>query len=123
MVSNITEQNNNSNGWAIAALVIALLMAFTSKSCAQQQIDTMLCKIECIQKIVVQPSVNGKTQKYFAVYKDEKLDFHEIIPIPKSVVTYIETCKTNNIQPNLGIRLRNGIVSSIIRYKTKFIKK
>lgn len=124
MCSNITEQQGRPNGWLVALLVIILLLLLTHRASAQTaQIDTMLCKVECIEKIVVQPSANGKSQKYFAVYKDSKLDFNEIISVPKSVVTYIETCKANNLKPNLGIRLRNGVVSSIVRYKTKFIKR
>ena len=36
---------------------------------------------------------------------------------------YIEMCKQNSIKPTLGIKLRNGVVSTIIRYKVKFVRK
>lgn len=98
----------------------------TSKCHAQQQkavIDTMACKVECIKQIVQKPSSNGKTVKYLAVYIDKSAGFSEIIPISKSVVDYIGTCKQFSIEPTLGIRLRNGVITSIVRYKIKFVHK
>lgn len=41
----------------------------------------------------------------------------------KSVVDYINTCKQFSIEPTLGIRLRNGVITSIVRYKIKFVHK
>lgn len=95
----------------------------TSKCQAQQKavIDTMSCKVECIKQIVQQPSSNGKTVKYLAVYVDKSAGFSEVIPISKSVVDYISTCKQFSITPNIGIRLRNGVITSIVRYKIKFV--
>lgn len=97
----------------------------TSKCHAQQKaaIDTMACKVECIKQIVQKPSANGKTVKYLAVYVDKSAGFSEIIPISKSVVDYISTCKQFSIEPTLGIRLRNGVITSIVRYKIKFVHK
>lgn len=97
----------------------------TSKCHAQQKavIDTMTCKVECIKQIVQQPNSNGKTVKYLAVYVDKSAGFSEIIPISKSVVDYINTCKQFSIKPTLGIRLRNGVITSIVRYKIKFVHK
>ena len=97
----------------------------TSKCQAQQKaaIDTMVCKVECIKQIVQKPSSNGKTVKYLAVYIDKSAGFSEIIPISKSVVDYISTCKQFSLEPTLGIRLRNGVITSIVRYKIKFVHK
>ena len=97
----------------------------TSKCNAQQKaaIDTMVCKVECIKQIVQQPSDNGKAVKYLAAYIDKSAGFSEIIPISKSVVDYINTCKQFSIDPTLGIRLRNGVITSIVRYKIKFVRK
>ena len=97
----------------------------TSKCQAQQKavIDTMTCKVECIKQIVQQPSSNGKTVKYMAAYIDKSAGFSEVIPISKSVVDYINTCKQFSIEPTLGIRLRNGVITSIVRYKIKFVRK
>lgn len=116
---------NHSPGPIIAIVVIAILLLMTSKCHAQQKavIDTMVCKVECIKQIVQQPSSNGKTVKYLAVYVDKSAKFSEVIPISKSVVDYINTCKRFSIEPTLGIRLRNGVISSIVRYKIKFVHK
>lgn len=109
----------------IAIVVIMILLFITSKCQAQQKavIDTMVCKVECIKQIVQQPSSNGKTVKYLAAYVDKSAGFSEIIPISKSVVDYISTCKQFSIEPTLGIRLRNGVITSIVRYKIKFVHK
>ncbi len=109
----------------IAIVIIVILLLLTSKCQAQQKavIDTMVCKVECIKQIVQQPSSNGKTVKYLAVYVDKSAKFSEVIPISKSVVDYINTCKRFSIEPILGIKLRNGVISSIVRYKIKFVHK
>ena len=118
------EKQDHSPDPLIAIIVIMILLFMTSKCQAQQKaaIDTMVCKVECI-KIVQKPSVNGKTVKYMAVYVDKSAGFSEIIPISKSVVDYISTCKQFSIEPTLGIRLRNGVITSIVRYKIKFVHK
>lgn len=109
----------------IAIIVIMILLFMTSKCHAQQKaaIDTMACKVECIKQIVQKPSANGKTVKYLAVYVDKSAGFSEIIPISKNVVDYISTCKQFSLEPTLGIRLRNGVITSIVRYKIKFVHK
>ena len=119
------EKPDHSPDPLIAIIVIMILLFMTSKCHAQQKaaIDTMACKVECIKQIVQKPSANGKTVKYMAVYVDKSAGFSEIIPISKSVVDYISTCKQFSIEPTLGIRLRNGVITSIVRYKIKFIHK
>lgn len=117
--------DKHSPGPLIALVIVIILLLLTSKCHAQQKavIDTMACKVECIKQIVQKPSSNGKTVKYMAVYIDKSAGFSEIIPISKSVVDYISTCKQFSIEPTLGIRLRNGVITSIVRYKIKFVHK
>ena len=119
------EKPDHSPDPLIAIIVIMILLFMTSKCHAQQKatIDTMTCKVECIKQIVQKPSANGKTVKYLAVYVDKSAGFSEIIPISKSVVDYIDTCKQFSLEPTLGIRLRNGVITSIVRYKIKFVHK
>lgn len=119
------EKPDHSPGPLIAIVVIIILLFMTSKCHAQQKavVDTMTCKVECIKQIVQQPSSNGKSVKYSAVYVDKSAGFSEIIPISKNVVDYINTCKQFSIEPTLGIRLRNGVITSIVRYKIKFVRK
>lgn len=117
---------DKGKGWIVAIIVVFILILATAKCHAQSravaQVDTMLCKVECIQKIVQQTSAKG-TVHYYAVYNDKSINFSEVIPVSKTVVEYIEMCKQYSIKPTLGIRLRNGVVSSIIRYKIKFVKR
>ena len=119
------EKPDHSPDPLIAIIVIMILLFMTSKCRAQQKaaIDTMTCKVECIKQIVQKPSANGKTVKYMAVYVDKSAGFSEIIPISKSVVDYINVCKQFSLEPTLGIRLRNGVITSIVRYKIKFVHK
>lgn len=124
MAVKLYEKPDHSPGPLIALVVIVILLLLTSKCHAQQKvaIDTMVCKVECIKQIVQQPS-NGKTVKYMAVYVDKSAGFSEIIPVSKSVVDYINVCKQFSVEPTLGIRLRNGVITSIVRYKIKFVHK
>lgn len=125
MAIKLYEKPDHSPGPIVAIVVVIILLLLTSKCHAQQKaaIDTMICKVECIKKLVQKPSANGKTVKYLAVYVDKSAGFSEIIPISKSVVDYISTCKQFSIEPILGIRLRNGVITSIVRYKIKFVHK
>lgn len=125
MATNICEKPDNHNsGWIIAIIIIMMLLISTAKCHAADpvKIDTMLCKTECIQKIIQQTSPKG-TIRYYAVYNDPSIKFAEIIPISKSVMEYMQLCKQYSIKPTLGIKLRNGVVSGIIRYKIKFVKR
>lgn len=125
MAVKLYEKPDHGPSSLIALVVIILLLLLTSKCHAQQKaaIDTMVCKVECIKQIVQKPSANGKTVKYMAVYVDKSAGFSEIIPISKSVVDYINMCKQFSVEPTLGIRLRNGVITSIVRYKIKFVHK
>ena len=125
MAVKLYEEPDHGPSTLIALVVIILLLLLTSKCHAQQKaaIDTMVCKVECIKQIVQQPSSNGKTVKYMAVYVDKSAGFSEIIPVSKSVVDYINVCKQFSVDPTLGIRLRNGVITSIVRYKIKFVHK
>ena len=125
MAVKLYEKPDHGPALLIAIVVIAMLLLLTSKCHAQQKavIDTMVCKVECIKQIVQKPSSNGKTVKYMAVYVDKSAGFSEIIPVSKSVVDYINVCKQFSIEPTLGIRLRNGVITSIVRYKIKFVHK
>ena len=125
MTVKLYEKPDHSPGPLIALVVIIILLLLTSKCHAQQKagIDTMVCKVECIKQIVQQPSSNGKTVKYMAVYIDKNIGFSELIPVSKSVVDYINVCKQFSVEPTLGIRLRNGVITSIVRYKIKFVHK
>ena len=125
MAVKLYEEPDHGPSTLIALVVIILLLLLTSKCHAQQKaaIDTMVCKVECIKQIVQQPSSNGKTVKYMAVYVDKSAGFSEIIPVSKSVVDYINICKQFSVEPTIGIRLRNGVITSIVRYKIKFVHK
>ena len=125
MAVKLYEKPDHSPGPIIAIVIVIILLLLTSKCHAQKKaaIDTMICKVECIKQIVQQHSSNGKTVKYMAVYVDKSAGFSEIIPVSKSVVDYINMCKQFSVEPTLGIRLRNGVITSIVRYKIKFVHK
>ena len=125
MAVKLYEKPDRNPGPLVALVVIIILLLLTSKCHAQQKaaIDTMVCKVECIKQIVQKSSANGKTVKYLAVYVDKSAGFSEIIPVSKSVVDYINVCKQFSVEPTLGIRLRNGVITSIVRYKIKFVHK
>ena len=106
----------------IIILILLLFGVFISSNAQTKQtttIDTVVCKVSCIQKIVEISNTNGKV-KTFAVYIDKDNNIDELIPVSSSVLDYVKLCNQNSITPTLGIRLRNGQISSIIRYRQKF---
>ena len=119
-MTNSYEPDKNAKWWWAAILTIILLFfanAIWNRASAEEvKKDTIPCKSECIIKYIEQQT--PKTVRYYVVYKDESIQ--EIIPVSKSVKDYIEMCHSNGIEPNLGIYLRNGQISSIIRYKRKY---
>lgn len=106
-------------------LITASCSAQTTKSTSTRntvatQIDTVLCNPANIVKIVEVPNKSGTSTRTYAVYEDKGNNISEIIPVSKTVLEYINLCIENNIKPNLGIKLKNGQIVSIIKYKTKY---
>lgn len=119
--------NNNQNDWfekSIIVLFVLLMTVGIAQKCSAQKIqqkvvyDTVMCNQVCIQKYVQVPNEKTGKVRIFAVYKDEKNNLNELINVPQSVFDYIQTCKTYGIPAQLGIKLRNGAIVSIIRIKT-----
>lgn len=112
--------NPNDKWWVAAIIVLALLWfvnAFWSPARAQK-LDTIQINHTNIQKIVQKST--AKSIRYYAVYEDGT--FSDIIPIGKTVIEYLETCKEYNLRPQLGIKLKDGQIVSIVRYKRTFKK-
>ena len=82
----------------------------------------MSCNITCIDKFVEGKTSTGKT-RYYAVYNDTKNDISELIPVSQTVMSYIRLCESNKIKPSLGIKLRNGQINSLIKYKATYIRR
>ena len=112
--------------WLIIAFIMMIMLLFTKNVFGQTKTtvkpDTVLCKSECIVKYVQTETKSGKT-KVYAVYKDEKNNIAELIPVSQSVLDYVKLCDQNNLKPTLGIKVKNGQIVSLIRYKPKFVKK
>lgn len=104
-------------------LILVALSLIAIRSCAQTaQYDTVVIKYHNIERIVSQTSEKGAV-RYYAVYNDKQENISELIPVSKTVLSYINACKQNNIKPALAVRLKNGIIVGLIRYKTKYIIK
>ena len=117
----MTATNNKMEPGFWAGVIIICLLLFLSKChlhAQTAQLDTIMCKVECITKYVTRST--GKTTRIYAVYKDARAGIEDIIPVSKTVYEYIVTCSDNGIKPSLGIRLRNGQISSIVKFKRKF---
>lgn len=101
-------------------ILFICMMLFALTASAQQkqkaQYDTIPCNPGCITKLVEKPTNNGNVRVY-AVYNDKTNGIQDIIPCPKTTIEYIQVCKEVGITPTLGIKLRNGQISSIIKLK------
>lgn len=113
-----TEYRNNEPGFWVGVVLICVLF-FLSKCHAHAQknatIDTIPCKVECIQKYITKST--EKSVRIYAVYNDRQSGIADIIPVSKSVYEYIVLCQDNGIKPSLGLRIRNNQIASIIRFK------
>ena len=102
-------------------ILLFIFMLFVTRACAQTaQYDTAIVKYQNIERIVSQTSDKGAV-RYYAVYNDKQENISELIPVSKTVLSYINACKQNQIEPSLAVRLKNGIIVGLIRYKTKYI--
>lgn len=105
----------------LIAVCVCLLLGTVRCNAQQKQAvvyDTIRCNIECIQKYVTKSSV--KTTKVYAVYVDKQNDIMDLVYVPKSTYDYILMCREYGIRPQLGIRLRNGAIYSIIKIQKKW---
>lgn len=119
------DSNLDPGHWLGLIIIIAILCLLSARACAQTpkaRVDTMYCNIACIEKFVSTQTENGKT-KFFAVYNDKRQNVSDLIPVPLSVMTYINVCRQNGITPSLAIRLRNGIITGLMRYKLKYVRR
>lgn len=117
------QDSNLDPGHWLGFAIIIIFFLVCAKGCAQTKakVDTMYCNPVCIEKYVTATTETGKV-KVFAVYNSKQQDVSDLIPVPQSVYTYIKVCKQNGITPSLGIRLRNGVITGIIRYKPKYMR-
>ena len=117
------DNNNNMFENIIIILFVLLLMFGVATKCSAQKVqqkavyDTVMCDQACIQKYVQVPNEKTGKVRIFAVYKDPKHNLNELINVSQSTFDYIQTCKTYGIPAQLGIKLRNSAIQSIIRVK------
>ena len=124
-------ENNTSFFERIFVIAVMGLMLFGFVTACNAQTtkvkavyDTVYCDQACIQKYVQIPNQNTGKIKTYALYKDTANKISELIPVSSSVYEYVQTCIKYGIEIHLGIRLKNGQILSLIRYKKTFkIKK
>lgn len=99
-------------------LLIVFGLCFCIDKCKAQQIDTIQCHVEYIQKFVQKKT--PKSVRIYAVYIDKQQEIADVIPVSKTVYDYISTCKEYGIKPSLGIRIKDGNITSIVKRKRKY---
>ena len=120
-MTTIKKQTGMPPGFWIG-LVLLIILIFLPMTCEAQSCDTIKCHNECIQKIIPQKTKSGKI-KFYVVYTDSMYKISDLIPVSNTVLEYMDLCKENGISPQLGIRFRNGQITSIVRYKAKYKRK
>lgn len=105
--------------WVGLLLLVLLLFAVSKCSAANAKVDTVACNNTCIIKLV---QINKeKSTKIYAVYVDKKHGINDLIPMSKTVYEYYSTCRRNNIEPSLGLKLRDGYIVSIVKRKKRYV--
>lgn len=104
----------------IVALVLMLVLGTIRCSAQEKQpavYDTVYCDVSCIQKYVTKET--PKTTRLYAVYVDKENGIMDLISVSRTVYDYILMCKEYGLEPQLGIKLKNGEVYSIVKLKRK----
>lgn len=113
------------NPWGMLFIFWVLVFMFVMTQChAQKQVhhyDTVYCHVEAIKKVIEQPSSSGKSTRLFVVYNTP--DIHELIPISRSTYDYMRLCEANGVKPSLGIKIKDGQIATIIKYRRKYYVK
>lgn len=102
----------------VAVCVCILLGTVRCSAQTQATYDTIRCNTEYIQKYISKST--AKTTKVYAVYVDKQNDIMDLVYVPKTTYDYILMCREYGIRPQLGIRLRNGAIYSIIKIQKKW---
>lgn len=86
---------------------------------AQAKYDTVRCEARNITNFVEKSTKSGNSRIY-AVYRDEKNNILDFIPVSLQVYEYIQLCKKYGLEPELGIKLRNKKIYSIVRIRREY---
>lgn len=104
--------------WLLLLIAICVVDKCSAQTKTIAVYDTICIRAQQVEKLT-KPNEKGSCQA--VVNFDGKTK--ELVNVSKSVREYILMCKEENIEPNLAIKLRNGIVSSLIRFRPKFKKR
>lgn len=100
----------------IKRIIILFAIHIFVTICHAQQIDTIKCDYKYVELYNIK-TPQGKI-KYYVVYRHPEIQ--EIIQTSQTVVEYIKLCEQKGIQPSLGLRLKNGRITSVIRLPKKY---
>lgn len=106
--------------FALYLFVLIVFVLVAANKCHAQtrqvaQYDTIAIKSELIVGFT-KPKENGSK---YAILRCNGIE--ELVSVSKSVASYIDLCKENNIKPSLALKLKNGRAYSIIRYSPLII--
>lgn len=114
--------------WLVPAIIIVVAVLILPQKCGActlsasteikvENVDTIALYPNQIQSIFQKPSSTGKSMKYYVVYTYKGVQ--DITTTTKSVIDYVEICKDAKIEPRLALKIKDGLVVSIIKQKTK----
>lgn len=104
---------------SLLCIIVVMIVYLSFPTKCHAQTDTIPCRVECIKKYTLQQTSKG-TDRIYMLYSDEENDIQDLIYVPKTTYDYIEMCQKNKIAPQIGIRFRNGQITSIVRYKRRY---
>ena len=109
---------------SLILIMAAILIAISITKCNAQskaRVDTIAIEYNCIKNYIVDDK--QAKPKIYVVYKDSINDIEEIISMSMSTYEYVCNCIQYRIRPTLGIRLRNGQITSIVKYRTTYVRR
>lgn len=120
-----TKINNNNEkldpGFWIGLVLLIMFLVFSIQKCKAQtaQYDTVHVNRNDIAFFITKNT--AKSERIYAVFQSKEIQ--DLVLVPKTVYEYIELCDQNKITPNLGVKLKNGQIVSVIKYKPKYVIK
>lgn len=117
MTTNAQQSNIPPGFWIGLLLFIIAILLFPVKCHADSKYDTIAINTSHIKKFV---KIQDKRTKIYAVYTDAIQNINELIPVSESVYNYVKLCEVNKITPNIGIKLKDGYIVSLIKIKHKY---
>lgn len=116
-MTTIEQRNDNDKWWFAAIITVILMLLFSIVKATAAEKDTIPINYGSVERIVQKQC--KKSIKYYIVYRNMN-NSKDLLNTNKTTVDYIELCKECQVEPCLGLVLKNNRAVSIVRINRKY---